>query len=110
MRCGDGCAFGRLARDGTDGRRVPGSLFHRAMVHRGQGGRGALPAVPEHALPSDQLSSCRRGALPPILKITLADIPGGDWIARSFVYAASDLANGGPGAATVMSKMSELLF
>jgi AraC-like DNA-binding protein len=49
-------------------------------------------------------------ALPPILKITLADIPGGDWIARSFIYAASDLATGGPGAATVMSKMSELLF
>jgi AraC-like DNA-binding protein len=49
-------------------------------------------------------------ALPPILKITLADIPGGEWIARSFIYAASDLANGGPGAATVMSKMSELLF
>jgi AraC-like DNA-binding protein len=49
-------------------------------------------------------------ALPPILKVTLAEIPGGDWIARSFTYAASDLANGSPGAATVMSKMSELLF
>ena len=49
-------------------------------------------------------------ALPPILKVTLADIPSGDWIARTFVYAASDLANGGAGAATVMSKLSELLF
>ena len=49
-------------------------------------------------------------ALPAILRISLSDIPGGDWMARSFVYAASDLAYGGPGAATVMSKMSELLF
>ncbi len=49
-------------------------------------------------------------SLPPILKMSLADIPGGDWIGRSFTYAASDLANSGPGAATVMSKMSELLF
>jgi AraC-like DNA-binding protein len=49
-------------------------------------------------------------SLPPMLKVSLADIPGGDWIGRSFTYAATDLANGGPGAATVMSKMSELLF
>ncbi len=49
-------------------------------------------------------------ALPPMLKMTLAQIPGGDWIARSFVYAASDLANGSAGGATMMSKMSELLF
>jgi AraC-like DNA-binding protein len=45
-----------------------------------------------------------------MMKMTLADFPGGDWIARSFVYAASDLANGGAGGATMMSKMSELLF
>ena len=49
-------------------------------------------------------------ALPPVLKVTLADIPGGDWIGRSFAYAGSDLATGQPGAAMVMSKMSELLF
>lgn len=49
-------------------------------------------------------------SLPPILKITMGDIPGGDWIGRTFTYAASDLANTGPGAATVMAKMSELLF
>ena len=49
-------------------------------------------------------------ALPPVLKVTLADIPGGDWIARSFAYAGSDLASGEPGAAMVMTKMSELLF
>lgn len=49
-------------------------------------------------------------SLPVLLKIRLSDIPGGDWISRSFTYAATDLGNGGPGAATVMSKMSELLF
>jgi AraC-like DNA-binding protein len=49
-------------------------------------------------------------SLPPLMKTRLCDIPGGDWIGRSFTYAATDLSSGGPGAATVMSKMSELLF
>lgn len=49
-------------------------------------------------------------SLPALLKMRLTDIPGGDWIGRSFTYAATDLGSGGPGAATVMSKMSELLF
>lgn len=48
--------------------------------------------------------------LPPIMALPVADIPGGDWLSRSFTYAAETLAGGDPGAATVMAKMSELLF
>ena len=48
--------------------------------------------------------------LPSLLTLKVRDTPGGDWIAQSFRYGAQQLANGDPGAATIMSKMSELLF
>ncbi|MBP6014485.1 MAG: AraC family transcriptional regulator [Alphaproteobacteria bacterium] len=48
--------------------------------------------------------------LPPLLKLKVRDTPGGEWIAQSFRFGAQQLANGDPGAATIMSKMSELLF
>ena len=37
-------------------------------------------------------------------------MPGGEWLTKSFTYAAENLASGDPGAATVMAKMSELMF
>ena len=48
--------------------------------------------------------------LPSLLKLKVRDTPGGEWIAQSFRFGAQQLANGDPGAATIMSKMSELLF
>ena len=48
--------------------------------------------------------------LPTLLTLKVRDTPGGEWIAQSFRYGAQQLANGDPGAATIMSKMSELLF
>jgi AraC-like DNA-binding protein len=48
--------------------------------------------------------------LPSLLKLKVRDTPGGEWIAQSFRYGAQQLVNGDPGAATIMSKMSELLF
>lgn len=48
--------------------------------------------------------------LPQMIKIRVKDTPGGDWISQSFRFAARELANGDPGAATIVSKMSELLF
>jgi AraC-like DNA-binding protein len=48
--------------------------------------------------------------LPSLLKLKVRDTPGGEWVAQSFRYGAEQLANGDPGAATIMSKMSELLF
>ena len=49
-------------------------------------------------------------SLPPVMKIDVADLPGGDWIGRTFTYAAQTLSDGDPGAATVLAKLSELLF
>jgi AraC-like DNA-binding protein len=49
-------------------------------------------------------------ALPPLVKLTVLETPGGEWISESFRYGARQLADGDPGAATVMSKLSELLF
>lgn len=48
--------------------------------------------------------------LPSVLTLKVRDTAGGEWIAQSFRYGAQQLANGDPGAATIMSKMSELLF
>ena len=48
--------------------------------------------------------------LPPVMVIRAPEMPGGDWLTKSFTYAASNLARGDPGAATVMAKMSELMF
>jgi AraC-like DNA-binding protein len=49
-------------------------------------------------------------SLPPVMKIDIAGMPGGDWIGRTFTYAAQTLGDGDPGAATVVAKLSELLF
>jgi len=49
-------------------------------------------------------------SLPAVMKIEVADLPGGDWIGRTFTYAAQTLSDGDPGAATVLAKLSELLF
>src|SRR5262245_37408436 len=67
------------------------------IVH---GGGGAATRIVCGFLGGETLLNPLLSALPPMLKVTLAQIPGGDWIARSFTYAASDLANGAPGAAT----------
>lgn len=48
--------------------------------------------------------------LPSMLTLSVRDTPSGAWIEHSFRFAAQHLAKGDPGAATVMSKMSELLF
>lgn len=48
--------------------------------------------------------------LPALMTLTVRDTPSGPWIEHSFRFAAQHLAQGDPGAATVMSKMSELLF
>ncbi|MFO1055461.1 MAG: AraC family transcriptional regulator [Dongiaceae bacterium] len=48
--------------------------------------------------------------LPPMLTLDVRSSPGGDWIARSFAFAASEVATAGPGAATVLARLSELLF
>jgi AraC-like DNA-binding protein len=49
-------------------------------------------------------------SLPPLLTLNVAETPGGAWIAQSFAFAAQQLADGAAGGATVISKLSELMF
>ena len=49
-------------------------------------------------------------ALPRVMPLRLSALSGGDWIEGSMAYAAHTLAEGRPGAATVLTKISELLF
>jgi AraC-like DNA-binding protein len=49
-------------------------------------------------------------SLPALMTIAPDSLPGGEWMARTFSYAAQTMADGDPGAATVLAKMSELLF
>ncbi len=48
--------------------------------------------------------------LPRVLKLNVAESIGGEWIASSFRYAASEVGGGRIGSRTVLSKLSELLF
>ena len=49
-------------------------------------------------------------SLPSAILVDVANLPGGDWIAGTFAYAARTLANGDAGTAAVVAKVSELLF
>jgi AraC-like DNA-binding protein len=49
-------------------------------------------------------------ALPPVLKLNVRATTSGAWIESSFRFAASEIAAGRPGSATVIAKLSELLF
>ena len=45
-----------------------------------------------------------------MLTMNVAGTPGGDWIMQCFTFASHGIGSSEPGAATVLSKMSELLF
>jgi len=49
-------------------------------------------------------------ALPAVLKVDVRSTPSGAWIESSFRFAASEIAAGRLGSATVIAKLSELLF
>lgn len=49
-------------------------------------------------------------ALPPLLKLDIRSSASGAWIESSFRFAASEIAAGRMGSATVIAKLSELLF
>lgn len=106
-----------LHRFGTDRSRVPigmgeliqpGDSFGVARVVHGGGG-ARTRVVCGFMGGNDQLHPLLSG-LPAAMKIDIAGLPGGDWIGHSFTYAARTLGDGDPGAATVLAKLSEVLF
>lgn len=48
--------------------------------------------------------------LPPLLKLSVEQGGGAEWIRSTFQYAAEEVAAGRPGSETVLAKLSELLF
>jgi len=49
-------------------------------------------------------------SLPPLLKVSVDEGSGTEWIAGCVTRAAGEFASGGVGSATVLSKLAELLF
>jgi len=77
------------------------------LVH---GGGGALAHIVCGFLGSDMPTSPLLATLPRMLSLHVADSGGGDWIASSFQFAAREMAAGNAGSASMVSRLSELLF
>jgi transcriptional regulator GlxA family with amidase domain len=86
---------------------APDSLLLRRLVH---GGGGARTRMVCGFLGGESELQPLLINLPPVMIIDLAELSCGDWMARTFSYAAQTLAAGDPGAASVVAKTSELLF
>lgn len=74
------------------------------------GGGGEETHIVCGYLGSDIAKNALLEALPSMLTLNVADTPGGAWIAQSFAYAAQQLATPEAGAATIIGKLSELMF
>jgi AraC-like DNA-binding protein len=85
----------------------PNALGMSRMVHGGGGARTRL--ICGFLGGNEQLRPLLVG-LPRVMPLRLSDLPGGDWLEGGLAYATQTLAEGRPGAATVLTKISELLF
>jgi AraC-like DNA-binding protein len=74
------------------------------------GGGGEATHIICGFLGSEARQSPLFSALPSLLKLDMSEGPGGRWIDSSFRFAAGEMARGWMGSATVLSKISELLF
>lgn len=74
------------------------------------GGGGEATQLLCGFLGSDISFSPLLSALPPVLKLDIRATASGAWIESSFRFAVSEIAAGRMGSATVIAKLSELLF
>lgn len=96
------------AIDGNDLVRPPDGdgLF---SINHGGGGPGARMIcgfLGGHGADGNPLLA----ALPPLMTISLRDQGADEWIQATFRYAAQEVAGGRAGSATVLARLSELLF
>jgi AraC-like DNA-binding protein len=77
------------------------------IVH---GGGGEPAHIVCGFLGSDAPSSPLLATLPRMLSLNVAESAGGNWIASSFVFAAREIGTNAVGAASIISRLSELLF
>lgn len=80
------------------------------VLHIDHGGDGAECRLICGFLGGDAQLQPLIATLPAMMKMTVRDTPGGEWISQSFRFGAHQIARADPGAATIMSRMSELLF
>ena len=74
------------------------------------GGGGEITQLLCGFLGSEAAFSPLLASLPPVLKLDLRATASGAWIESSFRFAVSEIAAGRIGSATVITKLSELLF
>jgi AraC-like DNA-binding protein len=74
------------------------------------GGGGERVHIVCGFLGSDAPSSPLLDSLPRLLSLNAAGSGAGDWIASSFQFAAREMSAGRPGSASIVSRLSELLF
>jgi AraC-like DNA-binding protein len=84
----------------------PGSGIARIRA----GGGGAATQLLCGFLGSEIAFSPLLSALPPVMKLDVRATPSGAWIESSFRFAIGEIAAGRMGSATVIAKLSELLF
>lgn len=77
------------------------------MVH---GGGGERTHIVCGFLGSDAPSSPLLTSLPRLLSLNTAKSGAGEWIASSFQFAAREMSAGRPGSASIVSRLSELMF
>ena len=80
------------------------------LVQIRHGGGGALTHIVCGFIGLETAGHPLIDALPRVMRHSVAGAPAGDWIASSFRYAAQEVASQRAGSATVLSKLSELLF
>lgn len=83
---------------------------HGGMVRMVHGGGGDRTHIVCGFLGSDAPSSPLFTALPRMLSLNVAQSGAGEWIASSFQFAARAMTAGQAGSASIVSRLSELLF
>jgi AraC-like DNA-binding protein len=94
---------------------MPARQIIRPAQHGGisrikYGGGGEVTQVLCGFLGSQTSFSPLLASLPPVLKLDVRATAAGAWIESSFRFAVSEIAAGRVGSATVITKLSELLF
>lgn len=88
---------------------VPSQNGGLHSIHHGNGGTATKMICGYLGCDSAQ-SNPIAATLPAMMRLEVEEIGSAEWIRSSFQYAADEVAAGRPGSATVLAKLSELLF
>jgi AraC-like DNA-binding protein len=94
----------------TPAHRLMQTAPHDGFARLRFGGGGAATQLLCGFLGSDIAFSPLLSSLPRVLKLDVRATPSGAWIESSFRFAINEIAAGRMGSATVIAKLSELLF